>query len=154
MKKLLAPKNTFDPPIAKLNEKGVLVNDVKNLEQLYIDTYVKRLTPNKMEDGLKDLESLKEFLFKLRYDIAKERKTPEWTLTHLDAALKTFKNNKARDNHGHVYELFKFGGRSLKVSILKLFNIIKKQQVFPDILQISNISSFYKNKGPKNDLRQ
>ena len=152
MKKLLAPKNTFDPPIAKLNEKGVLVNDVKNLEQLYIDTYVKRLTPNKMEDGLKDLESLKEFLFKLRYDIAKERKTPEWTLTHLDAALKTFKNNKARDNHGHVYELFKFGGRSLKVSILKLFNIIKKQQVFPDILQISNISSFYKNKGPKNDL--
>ena len=80
MKKLLAPKNTFDPPIAKLNEKGVLVNDVKNLEQLYIDTYVKRLTPNKMEDGLKDLESLKEFLFKLRYDITKERKTHEWIL--------------------------------------------------------------------------
>ena len=33
-----------------------------------------------------------------------------------------------------------------------MFNLVKNQQVYPDIFQVSNISSFYKNKGAKNDL--
>ena len=32
-------------------------------------------------------------------------------------------------------------------------NIIKNQQVYPHIFQMSNISSFYKNKGAKNNLK-
>ena len=40
----------------------------------------------------------------------------------------------------------------MKRSILKLFNLVKKHQVYPDILQPSNISSFYKLKGSKGDL--
>ena len=33
-----------------------------------------------------------------------------------------------------------------------MFNRIKNQQIYPEIVQISNILSFYKNKGAKNDL--
>ena len=152
MKKLLAPKNDFDPPSAKLDTNGNLVSDLKSLEKLYLDTYLNRLKPNEMDGELKNLERLKEFLFQLRYDLAKETKSPDWTLEDIEEALKTFKNNKARDALGHTYELFKFGGRDLKLSILKLFNLIKSQQKYPEILEKSNISSFYKKSGSKNDL--
>lgn len=58
----------------------------------------------------------------------------------LSKALKSFKNNKARDEHGHIYELFKYGGSSIKLSLLKLFNLIK--EMHPSIFQHANISSF------------
>ena len=152
MKNILAPKHTFDPPAAKLDNNGNLISDLKSLESLYLETYVDRLKPNKIEDDLENLENLKEYLFKLSYTLAKNEKTPDWTFDDLHEALKSFKNKKARDANGHIYELFKFGGNDLKVSILKMFNLIKNQQVYPEIFQISNISSFYKNKGAKNDL--
>lgn len=70
----------------------------------------------------------------------------------LEKALKGFKNGKARDQHGHVYELFKFGGKDLKVSPLKLFNIVKKTQQYPSIFQPANITSFWKQKCCKSEL--
>ena len=96
-----------------------------------------------MKHELKNLEKLKEYLFKLRCCLAKDTKTSDWTNDDLENALKSFKNNKARDEHGHIYELFKFGGKDLKSSVLKFFNLVRKQQIYPDILQLSNISSFY-----------
>ena len=63
---------------------------MKNLEKLYLDTYVKRLKPNKMEPHLQNLEELKEYLFQLRLQLAKGVKTPDWTLEDLDKALKSF----------------------------------------------------------------
>ena len=105
-----------------------------------------------MEPQLENLRKLKEYLFQLHLKLAKEVKTPSWTLDDLEVALKSFKNNKARDAHGHIYELFKYGGNNLKLSILKLFNLVKRKQIYPDILKPSNISSFYKSKGSKDDL--
>ena len=61
----------------------------------------------------------------------------------LGKVLKVSKSNKARYAHGHVYELFKRGGQALKSSLLK--------QVYRHILQPSNIYSFYKSKGRKDD---
>ena len=66
--------------------------------------------------------------------------------------FKKCKNGKARDDHGFVYELFKYGGKSLKVSLLKLFNLVKKTQKYPSIFSPANISSFWKKKGDKSDL--
>jgi hypothetical protein len=66
--------------------------------------------------------------------------------------LKCLKSNKARDAHGHVYELFKYGGRYLKLSLLRMCNLTKQMQLYPDIFQPSNISSLYKLKGRKDDL--
>ena len=74
-------------------------------------------------------------------------------MSDLEKVLRSLKNGKARDPHGHIYELYKYGGEDLKVSLLKFFNRIKREQTYPEILQLSNISSFHKkNKSDKSDL--
>ena len=152
LKKKLAPKNTIDPPSAKRNADGELVTNKEELEKLYLDTYVERLTPNPVKKDLEDIVKLKETLFAMRIESSKYEVTEDWTMDALEKVLKSLKNNKARDAHGHVYELFKFGGQDLKFSLLKMFNIMKKKQVYPDIFRPSNISSFWKNRGSKEEL--
>ena len=152
MKKRLCPKNTPDPPAAKKDKHGNLVTEKEALENLYIETYVDRLKPNTISEGLEDLEKLKNYLFELRYEVAKEAPAKEWSKDDLEKVLKSLKNNKARDAHGHVFELFKYGGSDLKTSLLKMFNLIKIHQVYPEILTTSNITSIYKKRGEKNDL--
>ena len=72
-----------------------------------------------------------------------------WTKTDLDRVLKSLKNNKTQDPNGMVNELFKIGciGEDLKVALLELFNGIKTNQVIPDFMCLSNITTIYKNKG-------
>ena len=152
LKKRLAPKNTIDPPAAKKNKFGNLVTDKDALEALYIDTYRERLKPNIISDDLKDLKSLKEYLFNLRFKYASGKITSDWTIEDLEKVLKSLKNGKSRDPHGHIYELYKYAGKDLKFSLLKLLNLVKIKQTYPQILQSSNITSFYKNKGDRSDL--
>ena len=152
LKKKLAPKNTIDPPMAKKDAHGHLVTEKEELEKLYLETYVERLKPNKMADGLELLEEMKEYLYQLRYDVCIDKKSKDWSGEELEKALKGMKNNKARDAHGHVYELFKYGGSDLKNSMLKLFNLVKDKQIYPKIVQPSNITTLYKKKGVKSDM--
>ena len=140
LKKKLAPKNTEEPPTAKMNSDGNLVTEKADLEKLYLSTYIERLSPNPIPEDLKDVVSLKNHLFDLRMNMCSTNFSPEWTMYQLEDVLKNLKNDKARDSHGHIYELFKFGGKDLKMSILKMFNLIKSEQIYPEILQSSNIS--------------
>ena len=100
---------------------------------LYLETYIKRLTPNPVKEGLEEVVKLKEMLLEMRLENSKFEVTKDWTMEELVKVLKSLKDNKARDSHGHVYELFKLGGQSLKSSLLKLFNLLKRNQVYPDI---------------------
>ena len=152
MKKRLCPKNILDAPSAKLNADGLLVSDPEELKKLYLQTYVERLTPNDIPENLKETEKLKHLLFSLRLEAASEVKSKDWTLEQLEKVLKSTKNNAARDAHGHVYELFKHGGRNLKLSLLRLCNLTRRKQEYPDIFQLSNITSIYKSRGRKDDL--
>ena len=152
LKKKLAPKNTIDPPSAKRNSEGKLVTNKSELENLYLETYVKRLTPNPVKKELVEIVKLRELLFEMRIEDSKHEVTLEWTMDDLEKVLKSLKNNKARDSHGHIYELYSRGGQDLKVSLLKLFNLVKEKQIYPDIFLPSNISSFWKSKGRKDDL--
>ena len=95
---------------------------------------------------------MKEFLLNLHINDAKTKVTHDWTMHSLDKTLKTLKNNKARDEYQHTYELFKYGGKSLKLSLLNFFNAIKIKQVYPSIMQISNITSLWKRKGDRSNL--
>ena len=147
--KKLSPKNTIDPPASKKDEYGNLVTDQEALETLYIETYKSRLQPNPVSEDMAELKYLKEYLHDIQMNIARNRITKDWTIDDLNKALKTLKNNKARDEHGHVYELFKYGGTALKNSLLKLYNLVKRKQKYPTIFQKSNISSFWKKKGKK-----
>ena len=105
-----------------------------------------------MAPGLENLEKLKEYLFNLRYENCKNKKSKDWSEDDLNKALKALKNNKARDAHGHIYELFKYGGADLKGSMIKMYNKIRESQEYPDILKPSNITSLYKMKGEKSSL--
>ena len=98
------------------------------------------------------MNGLKEYLFNIRKKIAQNEVSRDWNTNELEKVLKGLKNNKARDAYGHVYELFKCGGSSLKQSLLRMFNMIKKKQIYPKIFQASNISSFWKKKGDRSDL--
>ena len=95
---------------------------------------------------------MKEYLFKINHKLAEAKQSKDWSLRDLEKSLKTFKNNKSRDEHGHTYELFKYGGRDLKLSLLKLLNKVKNTQYYPSILSYSNISSIWKKKGEKSNL--
>ena len=152
LKKKLCPKNTFEVPAAKKDENGKLITDRIALENLYSKTYIKRLKPNPCAEGFEDLYDAKEYLFNLQMKLAKDQVTQDWSIDDLNDALKKCKNGKARDEYGFVYELFKYGGSSLKSSLLKLFNLVKKTQKYPSIFSPAKISSFRKKKGDKSDL--
>ena len=152
LKKRLAPKNTIEPPAAKKDSHGNLITDKSQLEKLYLETYMNRLKPNIITSGLESLEEMKEYLFQLRYELCKDRVTSDWNMKDLEKVFKGVKNNKARDAHGHTYEIFKNGGKDLKKSLLDLCNHVKKKQIYPSIFQPANITSLYKLRGEKSDF--
>ena len=82
------------------------------------------------------------------------RKTPPWTLSDLEKVLKSLKKQKSRDPHGLANDLFRPGvaGDDLKLAVLKLMNMIKNHQTYPRCLELCNISSIWKSKGPKSSF--
>ena len=99
-----------------------------------------------------NLKDLKDYLLEAQLKCAQTKVTKDWSLKELEKALKSMKNGKARDELGHTYELFKYGGKSLKISLLKLLNAIKIGQKYPTFLEKSNITSIWKRKGEKRDI--
>ena len=71
-----------------------------------------------------------------------------------DLAIKSFKNNQARDPMGIISELFKPGlaGDQLKFSTLSLMNKVKETLEIPRNMQLSNITSIWKKKGSRLDM--
>ena len=118
------------------------------------NTYKKRLTKNEMNVNLKELEHMKEDLWKIRKNIAKNVKTVPWTKENLEEVLKKLNINKAKDPHGLANVLFKdyIAGENLKDSLLILCNKIKQHQEIPDFLQIVNVTSIFKQKCDKSNL--
>ena len=123
----------------------------KQIKKLLVDNYKERLTPNKIEEDLKELDGLKEFLFKQRLDSAKRKKSGEWNLGELEKVLNHLPNGKSRDLYGHTYEIFKYSGMSLKISLLRMANFIKEKQKYPRVLLPATITSIFKGKGDRSD---
>ena len=104
------------------------------------------MTPNPTVAGLEDVQKRQEYLFELRCELSRTKVSLDWTEKDIDKVLKNLKNNKARDAHGHTYELFKYAGIDLKLSLLKLCNAVKFRKLYPKIFQPSNITSLYKKR--------
>ena len=66
--------------------------------------------------------------------------------------MKQLKYKKSRVPNAFANEIFdpKVAGDDLVEAILALMNRIKRDQVYPKCLQLCNISSLYKQKGPVN----
>ena len=141
-------------PTAMFDSSENLVTSYQGLINLYQKTYKERLSPKPPRPGYEEICNLKDYLFEKRYELATYQKSPEWTLTELLKVCKNLKNGKARDNYGMIFELFKphFSGSDLQMSLLKLFNEIKKEIYVPDFMKSMTITSLWKHKGLKADL--
>ena len=75
--------------------------------------------------------------------ISELKKSPDWTMRDLDDALKSLKNDKARDFEGYANEIFKekIIGTNLKESLLIIFNKMKKENFVPKFLNFANITT-------------
>ena len=154
LKKKVFPKNTRSLPVAKKDFNGQIVTNPELLKKLYLSTYELRLRHRPIKPGYEELKSLKESLFKLRLKLCKSVKSEPWSESQLDKVLSSLKNNKSRDPHGLINELFKPGviGSDLKLSLLTMLNQIKGNCHIPNFMQWANIVSLYKGKGEKMEL--
>ena len=155
LKKKVFPKNTKPLPCAKKNVEGRIITSQAELKQLYLDTFIHRLRHRPIKEDLKELQILKEELCELRLNFSKLNISTPWKKEDLVKILSSLKNNKSRDPHGLVNEIFKpgVGGADLVDSMLSLFLSIKKQISFPEFMQFVNIVCIYKGKGDKMDLQ-
>ena len=102
-----------------------------------------------MNPEYKELQELKEYLCKLRLEIAKSAAYEKWSMDDLNKAIKRLKKNKCRDPLGHINELYKNMGIDGLSSLLDLLNQIKEEILIPEKLNLSNVSTIYKGKGSK-----
>ena len=140
--------------MAKHDSHGNLVTSTQNLKALYLETYQQRLRHRKINSNFEDLKMLKNELWKYRLLNLKGKVTNPWTLSNLEKALKSLKNNQAWDPMGLVNELFKSGlmGDQMKYSTLSLMNNIKQSLVIPRQMKLSNITSIWKKKGSRMNM--
>ena len=153
IKQKLCPRSV-DPPMAKMNNQGQLITSSDGIKNLYLDTYVERLSHREMKSEYLDIYCLKTELWISRMKNLEMKISPLWQMNDLDKALKSLKNNKTMDPHGIINEVFKEGcvGRDLKEALLLLFNGMKSNLFIPKFMTFENISTIYKNKGSRLQL--
>ena len=93
-------------------------------------------------------------MFDLKLKVAENNKSQMWTEDDLEKALKDLKINKSRDSEGLVNEIFKNQviGANLKMSLLIMFNSLKKENKMAEFMSHANITTVPK-KGPKIDIK-
>ena len=86
---------------------------------------------------------------------AKRKEDPPWQKSDLNHAIKSLKNNKTLDPNGMINEIFKSGcaGSNLQDALELLFNRIKKCFHIPLYMLLENITTIYKNKGSRFDMK-
>ena len=141
-------------PTAMKGADGSLLTSKDDLKKETVKHYSNVLRNREIKTNLGDHKKERDKLCALRLDQAKKVKTPPWTEEDLLVVLKGLKNKKSRDPNNFANEIFdpKVAGKDLIQAILALMNRIKKDQVYPKAMQLCNISSLYKQKGPVNDF--
>ena len=105
-----------------------LLTTEDKIQDAAVLTYTKRLANRPIKDDLQHIKDAKEALCDKLLEVARSNKTPPWEMKHLEK------------------------GDDLKLALLKFMNRIKQDQVFPECLELCNISSIWKRKGPRNDF--
>ena len=116
------------------------------------EEFVHRLRNREISQEYEEIKDIKEYLYQLRLQLTKNADFNPWTLQDLKKAINKLKNNKCRDPHGHINELYKHLGIKGLESLLLMLNRIKEELLVPDCLRLSNVSTIYKGKGSKRDV--
>ena len=153
LKRKIFPK-PCNVPTAMKDPNGKLITDVDGFKKNTVNHYKKVLRNRPIKEGLEKHQLEKEEVCKMRLELSKTNKTPDWTKKDILEALKGLKNKKSRDPNDFSNEIFnpKVAGEDLVLAILALMNRIKSDQIYPKCLQLCNITSLYKQKGPHNEF--
>ena len=151
LKKKLFPRCS-DSPFALNDKNGNLVADYDGILELMKEEFVFRLRNREMKDEYLELKELKEYLCQLRLRITKNSDFQRWSMQQLTKAVAKLKNNKCKDPHGHINELYKNMGEDGMKSLLDMLNQIKLEIIIPSKLNVSNVSTIYKGKGSMHDV--
>ena len=151
LKKKLFPRCS-DSPFALNDKNGNLVADYDGILEVMKEEFVFRLRNREMKDEYLELKELKEYLCQLRLRITKNSDFQKWSMQQLIKAVAKLKNNKCKDPHGHINELYKSMGEDGMKSLLDMLNQIKLEIIIPSKLNVSNVSTIYKGKGSMHDV--
>ena len=127
---------------------------VPALKNATLEHYKKVLRNRNIKVNMQEHKKDRDILCARRLDQTKLIKTDPWTMKELKEVLKGLKNKKSRDPNSFANEIFdpKVAGEDLLNAILALMNRIKSDQVYPKCMELCNITSLYKKKGPVNDF--
>ena len=100
------------------------------------------------------MEEVTNNLCEKRLKTTKNNKSKLWTMNDLDEVIKFLEKDKSRDALGQAHEIFRneAAGSDLKLAILKMMSLIKRQSKYPETLEQYNITTLYKNKGSRKDF--
>ena len=93
LKQKLHPQQ-IDPPMAKYDKSGNIINAPHLLRNLYLDTYVDRLRHREMQPEFSEVYSMKTTLWEYNYEMLKSKKSHNWEMTNLEMVLKNLKKKK------------------------------------------------------------
>ena len=153
LKKKLFPKITPTPPAAKIDVTGRMVTDPIGLKKLYKETFAHRLRSRPPKESVTDIIELQKKLLEKRLAVTEDEVSPDWTELDVKTVLKNLKNGKSRDPLGLINEIFKVEGSDLVKSLTIMMNTVKKTQTSPEPFTIKNVTTVYKKKGSRRDLK-
>ena len=106
LKKKLWPKNKETMATGKFNHSGKLVTSPADIKALLYKEYNERLRTRPDHPNLKSVFKAKENTFKAKIMAAKLTKSPDWTMSQLEAVLNKIGPNKSRDPEGINRSIF------------------------------------------------
>ena len=94
-----------------------------------------------------DLKERRKEIFLMQLQLAEQSVSSPWTLSDLEKALADLKKHKSRDHSGYINEIFKEEviGTNLKMSLSTMFNKLKAEQIMPQFMNFSNITTVPKS---------
>ena len=155
IKRKMFPSKKTRKNMVKKNKNGKLITNPSELKTLYLETYINRLRNRKIMPGFENIKKLKEYLCQQRLKLSEVRPSSPLSREKLSKVLKSLKKNKSGDPSGLINELFRpeIIGDDLKESLFLFLQKVKEDLEIPEIMENANITSIYKSKGEKNDLR-
>ena len=147
LKKKLAPRNS-EPPSAMEDKEGNVLTSKEDILSEAVKHYKNIFEPQQMADELKGIQKERELLCMKRLEMARQNKSPPWSVKDVTFVLNSLKVGKSKDPYDIPNELFKpdVAGDDLILAITKLMNRIKDELIYPKTLTVCNVTNLFKNK--------
>ena len=121
------------------------------IHNAYMDEFKHRLRKREIDQDLKHYESLTESLCDMYLENLEEL-GPPYSMEEYKKVKKHLKRGKASGRDNLPADVFIEGGQKLEEAIVEIFNLIKAENLMPCQWTKVQVSTMYKNKGPRKRL--